>query len=89
MSASYLRIAGELVGDAVLDSVVVTQELNHHWWCEVDCRRTEDDRFSVLVFGRGSKQSKPPTATAECDRADELERNLAQFGRKMEDRCSC
>ena len=39
----------------------------------------------VLVFERGCKQSKPPTATAECDRADELETNAAQFGRKMED----
>jgi uncharacterized protein involved in type VI secretion and phage assembly len=30
---------------AILEKVVVRQELNEHWWCEVVCRQTEDQRF--------------------------------------------
>lgn len=30
---------------AILEEVVVRQELNDHWWCEVVCRQTEDQRF--------------------------------------------
>ena len=44
--ASYLKIGGELIANAILDLVEVTQELNEHWWCRVECRQTEDARFS-------------------------------------------
>jgi len=47
MAASFLKIGGELIQDAILKSVEVTQELNRHWWCTVDCRQTEDRRFPV------------------------------------------
>jgi uncharacterized protein involved in type VI secretion and phage assembly len=47
MSASYIKIAGNLIGDAKLELVEVTQELNHHWWCKVECQQTEDDRFPI------------------------------------------
>ena len=47
MSMSYLKIGGELIGDAMLDLVVITQQLNRHWWCEVECRRPEDERFPL------------------------------------------
>ena len=30
---------------AILEEVIVRQELNDHWWCEVVCRQTEDQRF--------------------------------------------
>ncbi len=30
---------------AILEQVIVRQELNDHWWCEVVCRQTEDQRF--------------------------------------------
>ena len=43
--ASYLKIGGELIANAILDLVEVTQELNEHWWCRVECRQTEDARF--------------------------------------------
>jgi len=45
MSASFLKIGGELIQDAILESVDIEQELNHHWWCRVSCRQTEDERF--------------------------------------------
>ncbi|HYZ87621.1 MAG TPA: phage baseplate assembly protein V [Bryobacteraceae bacterium] len=47
MSASFLKIGGELVEDALLTLVEVTQKLNHHWWCKVECRQTEDRRMPV------------------------------------------
>jgi uncharacterized protein involved in type VI secretion and phage assembly len=45
MSAAYLSIGGDLIKDALLTSVEITQELNEHWWCTVVCRQTEDKRF--------------------------------------------
>jgi type VI secretion system secreted protein VgrG len=45
MSAAYLSIGGDLIKDALLTSVEITQELNQHWWCTVVCRQTEDKRF--------------------------------------------
>jgi type VI secretion system secreted protein VgrG len=45
MPAPYLKIGGDLVEDAILSFVEVRQELNHHWWCTVECRQTEDKRF--------------------------------------------
>lgn len=45
MNPSYLRVGGELLRDAILDRVEVTQALNHHWWCEMECHQTEDRRF--------------------------------------------
>jgi type VI secretion system secreted protein VgrG len=45
MSAAYMKIGGDLIKDALLASVEVTQELNDHWWCTVVCRQTEDKRF--------------------------------------------
>src|SRR5581483_268533 len=50
MPASYLKIGGELVADAILESVEITQELNRHSWCRVLCRQTEDRRFPVETF---------------------------------------
>jgi uncharacterized protein involved in type VI secretion and phage assembly len=47
MSKSYLKIGGDLVGDAVLALVEVEQALNQHGWCRIECRRTKDDRFPV------------------------------------------
>src|SRR5947209_12006348 len=47
MSASFIRIGGELVGDALLQTLQVTQRLNSHWWCKIECRQTEDERFAV------------------------------------------
>jgi uncharacterized protein involved in type VI secretion and phage assembly len=45
MPAPYLKIGGNLIDDAILSIVEVTQELNHHWWCTIECRQTEDKRF--------------------------------------------
>jgi type VI secretion system secreted protein VgrG len=67
MAAAYLKIGGDLIKDAALVSVEITQELNHHWWCKIECRQTEDKRFpteqclgqdvQVLTFDQGGKQS--------------------------------
>jgi type VI secretion system secreted protein VgrG len=45
MPASYLKIAGTVLEDAILSSVEVEEELNHHSWCRVECRQTLDRRF--------------------------------------------
>src|SRR5262245_16358120 len=47
MNASYIKIGGELISDAILVTVEVTQELNRHWWCSIECRQTEDVRFPI------------------------------------------
>jgi len=47
MSSSYIKIGGDLIKDAILGTVEVTQELNQHWWCHIECRQTEDQRFPV------------------------------------------
>jgi type VI secretion system secreted protein VgrG len=47
MPASFLIIGGELVKDAILHLVEVSQEINQHWWCRVECRQTEDRRVPV------------------------------------------
>jgi uncharacterized protein involved in type VI secretion and phage assembly len=39
-----------MLGDAILASVEITQELNHHWWCSITCRQTEDKRIPVESF---------------------------------------
>jgi len=44
MSASYLRIGGEIVNQATLLRTQVTQELNHHDWCEIETRQSPDIR---------------------------------------------
>src|SRR6266849_5654298 len=43
--ASFVKIGGELLADSLLARVTVFQELNSHWWCEVECRQTSDQRF--------------------------------------------
>ena len=47
MAAGYIKIGGELISDAILVTVEVTQELNQHSWCHIECRQTEDVRFPV------------------------------------------
>lgn len=51
MAASYLnlKIDNELVKNVFLKHVSVVQELNHHWWCHVQCRHTEDQRLPALL----------------------------------------
>ncbi len=33
--------------DAILESIEIRQALNDHWWCEIQCRQTGDQRFPV------------------------------------------
>ena len=47
MPASYLKIGGELISNAILLNLEVKQELNQHWWCSIECRQTEDSRFPI------------------------------------------
>ncbi|MEW6367260.1 MAG: phage baseplate assembly protein V [Acidobacteriota bacterium] len=47
MWGCYLKIDGEILQDAILLDVEVTQELNRHWRCRVDCHEAEDKRFPV------------------------------------------
>lgn len=50
MPASYLKIGGELLEDALLASVEVEEELYHHTWCRITCRQTLDRRFPFENF---------------------------------------
>ncbi len=44
MSLPHIGIGNGLLGDALLSSVEVVQELNRHWGCTVVCRGPEDQR---------------------------------------------
>jgi len=67
MEAAYLKIGGDLIKDAILVSVEITQELNRHWWCLIECRQTEDMRFpteqclgqdvKVFIYDKSGKES--------------------------------
>src|SRR4051794_21788305 len=50
MPASYLKIGGELLEDAILSSVEEGEELNRHTWCRITCRQTPDRRFPFENF---------------------------------------
>src|SRR5205809_98235 len=50
MPASYLKIGGELLEEALLSSVEVEDELNRHMWCRIECRQTLDRRFPFESF---------------------------------------
>src|ERR1700743_436988 len=47
MSLPNIKVGDDLLQDALLASVEVTQELNQHWWCTLVCRQTEDKRIPV------------------------------------------
>ncbi len=47
MALPQMQIGDGTLGDALLSSVEVTQELNAHWWCTIVCRDTEDQRVPV------------------------------------------
>lgn len=47
MATSYVQIGGIAIGDAILQSVEVTQELNKHWWCRIQILQTENARPPV------------------------------------------
>ena len=47
MALPQIQIGDGMLGDALLSSVDVVQELNRHWWCTVVCRNTEDQRIPV------------------------------------------
>ncbi|HLH03945.1 MAG TPA: phage baseplate assembly protein V [Bryobacteraceae bacterium] len=44
MNPAYLKIGGDLLSNALLDTVSVVQELNRHWLLEVEFRQTKDER---------------------------------------------
>lgn len=47
MVLPQIQIGDGMLGNALLSSVSVVQELNAHWWCTVVCRNTEDQRVPV------------------------------------------
>lgn len=50
MALPLIQIGDNLIGDALLSSVEVTQELNQHWWCTIVCKQTPDQRIPVEDF---------------------------------------
>ena len=47
MALPQIQIGDGMLGNALLSSVDVVQEVNRHWWCTVVCRNTEDARVPV------------------------------------------
>lgn len=53
MAASFIKVSidgqelEQFSEGAMLESVEVRQELNEHWWCDIECRQTEDQRFPI------------------------------------------
>ena len=47
MALPQIKIGEGLIGNSLLVSVEVRQELNQHWWCTIVCRQTLDDRLGV------------------------------------------
>ncbi len=47
MALPQIQIGENMIGDALLLSVEIVQELNQHWVCSVVCRNTEDQRIAV------------------------------------------
>ena len=47
MALPQIQIGDGMLGDALLSSVEVIQELNQHWWCTLVCRNTQDQRIQV------------------------------------------
>jgi type VI secretion system secreted protein VgrG len=50
MALPQIQIGDNLIGDAVLSSVEIIQELNQHWWCTIVCKQTPDQRIPVEDF---------------------------------------
>src|ERR1700755_2165987 len=50
MTLPHIQIGDNLIGDALLSSVEVIQELNQHWWCTIVCKQTPDQRIPVEDF---------------------------------------
>lgn len=50
MALPHIQIGDNLIGDALLSSVEVIQELNQHWWCTIVCKQTPDQRIPVEDF---------------------------------------
>ncbi len=54
IGANIVRIDGDLLDDALLSSVTVVQELNTHWWCDLECRQTPDKTVPIEdMLGKG------------------------------------
>ena len=58
MPTPFIQIGDDLLDDALLSTVEITQELNQHWWCTVVCRQTEDKRIPLEDFLGKSVQVK-------------------------------
>lgn len=49
MPIPVIKIDGEQLNTALFEemTITITQELNTHWWCQLDLRETPDKRFSA------------------------------------------
>lgn len=47
MALPQIEIGDGLIGNSLLSTVEVVQELNQHWWCTIVCRQTKDERLAV------------------------------------------
>jgi len=50
MSAAHLKVGGDLLKDAILVSAEISQQLNHHWWCKIECRQPEGTKLPVQDY---------------------------------------
>lgn len=50
MALPQIQVGDGMLGSALLASVDIVQQLNHHWWCTVVCRQTSDQRLEVEEY---------------------------------------
>lgn len=50
MALPHIQIGDNMLADAMLAFVEITQELNQHWYCTLECRQTQDKRIPVEDF---------------------------------------
>src|SRR5580765_6927947 len=58
-----LKIGGNSVADVIPGNVSVSQELNRHWWCNIQCRHLEDQRSSAIRVEQWLGKDLQVTAT--------------------------
>ena len=66
MALPQIQIGDGMIGDALLSTVEVKQELNRHWWCNIVYRQTEDERIPVEdLLGKSLEVKTADEAGAE------------------------
>ncbi len=91
MDLPQIRIGTDLLQDALVSSIQVSQELNEHWTCTITCRQGFGERISVESFlgqpvaltGIDESQSEAPLFTGFVLSVDLIYEPGGAFGAKV------